>query len=392
MNILKLAGMLTLDGTRFKAGLKEAESAANKFGKDIGGSLKGELAAAFGGGALIAFLKDSLSSTAAEHMGLAFSDVAAAERQFNAHRREAVEKNEELRKTFEEYGFTLEDLQNPQLKFFDFLERANVAMKDMTGDQLTRSLSTLGDVLGEKVGPKLQELIKQLHEVKDSPIVDEQTINTLDEAGDKIGDLWRQAKGFVAIAAVHPVNTVMGVFAQQLATIGLGPKARGARADVSSAEGLGGAATKAIAGSGLFDDKIATGRREAFNKAQRDLQAAAMLFGLSKRAGLNAQLGEGMDFINEAEGAGGGPTTASLGARKDLLGILGQMSGLGGARPGVASLTSTGAWAGRNFAGGGDSPEVKAARELLGVAKTSDTSLKEINQKVKAGKTLIANP
>ena len=48
MSILKLAAMLTLDGTHFKAGLAEAEAASNRFGKQV----KNNLASAFGATAL----------------------------------------------------------------------------------------------------------------------------------------------------------------------------------------------------------------------------------------------------------------------------------------------------------------------------------------------------
>lgn len=46
---------MVLDGSHFKAGIKEAESSVKHFGKDLLGDLKGEMAAAFGAGAVIEF-------------------------------------------------------------------------------------------------------------------------------------------------------------------------------------------------------------------------------------------------------------------------------------------------------------------------------------------------
>jgi hypothetical protein len=48
---------MVMDGSHFKAGIKEAESAAKHFGKDVLGELKGQLAAAFGAAAVIEFGK-----------------------------------------------------------------------------------------------------------------------------------------------------------------------------------------------------------------------------------------------------------------------------------------------------------------------------------------------
>ena len=53
MNILKLAAQLVLDGKGFKAGLKEAEVSANRFGNNVAKDIKSKLAGAFGVGALV---------------------------------------------------------------------------------------------------------------------------------------------------------------------------------------------------------------------------------------------------------------------------------------------------------------------------------------------------
>lgn len=46
---------MVLDGSHFKAGIKEAEHQVQHFGKDLLGELKGQMAAAFGAGAVIEF-------------------------------------------------------------------------------------------------------------------------------------------------------------------------------------------------------------------------------------------------------------------------------------------------------------------------------------------------
>jgi hypothetical protein len=50
-----LTAKMVMDGSHFKAGIKEAESQVKHFGKDILGELKGEIATAFGAAAVIEF-------------------------------------------------------------------------------------------------------------------------------------------------------------------------------------------------------------------------------------------------------------------------------------------------------------------------------------------------
>jgi hypothetical protein len=53
MGVLSLIAKLGMDASGFRAGLKQSQSAADKFGKNVGGSLKNQLAAAFGTAAIV---------------------------------------------------------------------------------------------------------------------------------------------------------------------------------------------------------------------------------------------------------------------------------------------------------------------------------------------------
>ena len=415
MNILKLAAMLTLDGSRFKAGIKEAEVAANRFGKDTLGALKGEFAAAFSGGALVYFVKNALesvgalqdmaeqahmttdqvqrTSAAAEDMGMSFQDVANAERQFNQHRKEAIETNEELRDTFSRYGVTLDDLQNPQFKFFDFLQKANVAMNAMDEDQMTAGLNDMADILGNRVGPRLQEFIKNLDKVKDRPIVDAKTVKDIDEAGDSLHAMMTQAKGLAALAAVHPMQFSEAMVERQFQMIptwlqkfllpGRFSMNAGTMPDPQISQDYDEPIGPQLQNRKVGRDLIAEKKQSAFDKAQEALQQASMMFGLTKQQQLEAQLREGMDFINYAESEAGGPSAASLGARKDALGILSQLAGMQSGKLDVASMTKVGALAGGRgaFVNAGENELVRQAKELLGVNKTSNDLLVQIRDK-----------
>jgi hypothetical protein len=220
VNILSLAARLTLDGSRFKAGLKEAQSAATNFTKGIGSSVAGQLSAAFGSGALIAFAKDALVSTAnlkdmAEQMhvttdevqrliaagieyGITFRDIATSERQFNQTRKDAVESNKELRAAYERLGVPLDKLQDSSFGFTDAAEAAGAALAGMSSEDQQRALNDLSEIFGNKVGPKLREFLKGLEEAKNTPIVSKETIDRLDEAIDKAGKLLFILKGIVA--------------------------------------------------------------------------------------------------------------------------------------------------------------------------------------------------
>lgn len=230
MSILRLAAQLTLDGTRFKAGLREAQAASGQFAKNIGSSLKGQVAAAFGAGAILAFVKEAVTYTAnlkdqAEQMhvttdelqrliaagdayGIKVQDLMTAERQFNQNRREAVEKSRELRAAFQRMGITLEDLQDGSFGLSQAMQKAGQAMSAMTLDEQRRALNDLADIFGTKVGPKLREFLKGLEETKNEPIVSQKAIDQLDKAIDKLSQILRIAKGITAVGVLEYLDMI----------------------------------------------------------------------------------------------------------------------------------------------------------------------------------------
>ena len=59
--MFSILAKLGLDATGFQIGLKRAESGVSKFSKDIGSSLKGQIASAFGAAAITAGIQQAIS-------------------------------------------------------------------------------------------------------------------------------------------------------------------------------------------------------------------------------------------------------------------------------------------------------------------------------------------
>lgn len=147
-------------------------------------------------------------------------------------------------------------------------------------------------------------------------------------------------------------------------------------------------APEAVAPSKLFEDGVAKKRRAEFEKAKSELERASLGFGLSKQASLEARIREGMDFIGEAESVGG-MTTASAGARKDLMGLIEQLQGLNNFKaPGASSLTSVGQFGGRSFVNSSENEVVKAAKELLKPTQETAENTRKLEAKLKPGGTV----
>ncbi len=417
MNILKLIAQLSLDGTRFRSGLKEASAVANNWSKELGGSIKGELAAIFGAAAFVAFTKNAIASTvalkdqaeqsrmstdevqrlaaAAENAGLKWENIAQAEIQFNQHRRDAVESNKELRDTFEKYGMTLDDLQNPQLKFMDFLKSANAAMSEMSAEDKARSGVELADMLG-RLGPKLTEVVTGLKAVNKEPIVSKEAIEELDSASKKLDKMGRKTKGFIGESAAmfskNPWLLIGGPYTLWKMTHfkknGTGESGAGSSPENTN-DGSGGSR---YSGEPLFKDKIALKEANDIKKAQLELEQAIFKVQLQQlsmseqRASKEGRLREQLEAIAFAEGQGFDASKE----RMEAVGMLGDiLNDKPGARPDNGALAKVGQWSGRNFVNGGpESDIVKTARETLGIQKSAAKSLENIDRKVTAGRTI----
>ena len=103
---------------------------------------------------------------AARKTGLDFNDFASALGNIDSQRRAAAEGNEEMRATFARFGVTLDDLQNPQLRHIDLLNKVAAAGKNASAadrvalrDLLGRRGERLGAALAEVGGIKAEDLV-----------------------------------------------------------------------------------------------------------------------------------------------------------------------------------------------------------------------------------------
>lgn len=294
MNILRLIAQLSLDGSKFKAGLKESQSMAKGWSKEMSSSIKGELAAVFGAGALLNYAKNTLAQVAAlkdeaeqaqvttaeyqrlgiaaEEAGLKEGDWMQAQQRFNNTRKEAVESSQALRDTFAKYGMTLDDLQNPQLKFIDFIAKANTALENMTPEQKARASAELFEMLG-KVGPKLQGFFKELEKHKDDKIVGDESIANVEKADKAIAKLGRTLKILFADNINNPlIFPITGDEVSRLANLSnkINPKGD------QEWEGSAGHQSASDAQAKLYKDGIAEEARIAFEKQMQEIMESRL--------------------------------------------------------------------------------------------------------------------
>lgn len=229
MNILKLAAQLTLDGRGFRAGMKEAQSSANSFGKSLATSVTG----AFGTAALVAFVhgvasaathtKDlseqfnattdevqQLGKIAREVGGMKFEDFGSALLRLGAARKDAAESNDRLLQTFNKYGISLKQLEDPTLRNIDLL-------KQLSGvaDSLTETdRQDFADLLGLKGqgGTRLIEAMKELQKQGPIELIKREDIDAIDRAGEALEELKRKASakasGIVGTSAQFIANLI----------------------------------------------------------------------------------------------------------------------------------------------------------------------------------------
>src|SRR5689334_4060553 len=129
---IAVRGELSLDGSGWQKTITQAGNQVSHFGNDILTGLKGQIAAAFGVGAIIEFGKrvvqdithikdmaEQFSITtdevqtlgrAAEHIGLTFDDVGTAISRLGKARREAGEGNLDMLETFQKFGVEMRDI------------------------------------------------------------------------------------------------------------------------------------------------------------------------------------------------------------------------------------------------------------------------------------------
>jgi len=161
---------MSLDATGFAVGVKKAEGATNSLLKTISGPLKTAIAGAFGFYGIKAFGQkiidqmidikekaDQLGTSseevqrlekAADKTGISFSRFFTLFPMIDAARENAVKGNEELKKSFQELGVGMSDLNNPAVETIDLMEK--IAQKAREGGQSQQFRQAFRDIAGAR--------------------------------------------------------------------------------------------------------------------------------------------------------------------------------------------------------------------------------------------------
>jgi hypothetical protein len=427
MNVLRLAAQLVLDGTRFRAGMREAQKATRDFGRDAVGTLKGEMLGIFGTAALVNFAKESLKAVAnmkdlaeqtgltvaevqkmevaAADLGLSTEEVSSAILRIGAARRQAAEGSEQERERFRKFGITLDDLQDPAKRNVDLFMQMG---KTIEGMPRTVALEEdLKEFLG-RTGPKLAALLEKLAEIKIDPVSDA-SVERIDKANKKLEATGRSLRNMIAQLAATEISSVEKLFSRDFLT-----GAKELLNPLNMWRGVFGKDAKPGAitpqdgewqgpKQPLFEDKAAKAaaisQQKADAKASQDLQEQLLRFRLAtmnpaqQKAQREIEARSQMDRIGWMEDFDAFATRADIDSERSKLARMGaELAGSrGGSSLGVDSLTASGQLGGgRNIVvDNGPDKIVETIKQFLGKpAADTATAVKSIDQKTRPGTTI----
>lgn len=218
MPILELKAKVGVDGRGFKAGMRELQGVASQFA----GSVRSQLAAVFSVAAATSFLRNiaetvdrikdladqygittdevQKADVALKKNGLQFENLGHSIQRIGSARRDAVEGNEELRRSFDRYGISLANLNDPHQRNYDLILRISEAIR---GQNLTaRDQVELTDLLGAR-SLKLITTLQTLKDFEGIELFRERDIEIIDEANKKLDELIRKAKVYAASGIVE---------------------------------------------------------------------------------------------------------------------------------------------------------------------------------------------
>jgi hypothetical protein len=147
-----------------------------------------------------------LQKAASEAGGVGFEALSAALTKLGNARQDASTNNDALLKTFNKYGISLAQLQNPQLRNIDLMYQLAAAMKNLS----ETDRQDLVDLFG-KSGGRILETLKAIDEQGPIELIKKDDIDAIDRASEAIDELARRAK----VAAAGPLVA----FGQRLANI-----------------------------------------------------------------------------------------------------------------------------------------------------------------------------
>lgn len=231
----------------FTSDLERAKGVARGAGADItagwDATLGSKLRGMFGGAAIMAAGADLVRDTiqyasrvqdladqfqittdevqkldhAASKIGLTFENFGVVLSKMGSARRNAVEKDQEMRDNFARFGITLQQLNDPAVRNIDLLQQMGKAMETMNMTQADRTF--MRDI-GGKSGDKLIEALKLLGTER-PPLISPADLKAIDEAGERLHRLKLQ---LMALAA-EPIGGAAKILDEKA---GAGEKAVGA--------------------------------------------------------------------------------------------------------------------------------------------------------------------
>ena len=229
MGLFKLIFTLGVNRKPLEKGLKDSQKELENFGSKI----KGQMASVFTVGAVMAYAKsihetvnrvkdlseqfgittDEVQKTdyALGQSGMAIEDMATALASLQRTRREAVEggtTGDDALKTFERYGITLKDLNNPQLRAYDLFLKLADAMSKAT--LTAREQSDMMDILGPKA-MKLSNVMASLSSVKPLKIISESDIKAIDDAAKSFERMSKNAQSVAATPLAGIYNNISDI-------------------------------------------------------------------------------------------------------------------------------------------------------------------------------------
>lgn len=224
----KITARMDLDGRGFEAGLKGMTGKLQSFTNNA----KGMVIGALGVGSIEEFVRRTGSKMieirnaakqfqittdevqqlgkAAGKSGLEFEDFGTAMDKMGTARVSAIEDSQKLRNTFERYGITLKDLQDPQIRNIDLLKKMSAAIRENGGEMTARDRANFRELFG-KSGAKLIESLKEL-DSKDDKLIKKEDIERVYQATRAIKALGKE----IQLLGAGPIGTVAGAAAIML--------------------------------------------------------------------------------------------------------------------------------------------------------------------------------
>jgi hypothetical protein len=219
MGLMSFFVRLGLDATQFKSALVTAQSAGQKFARDIKREIGGNIAAAFTVGAVTAFAKsvinaadeigdlsDQLNITTddvqrlqilAGQTGVSFEAMASAINKVNEARQKAMSAPGAERAAFDFLGIGMATLSDKQITNLDLVRKIGQGYQD--GGKSIEKQAAVADLLGSKL-VKAANAVADIDKLGDISIISDKDLQRLGDFNNRLDEISRMAKVITAPA------------------------------------------------------------------------------------------------------------------------------------------------------------------------------------------------